>query len=79
MTYSVPHVFLVKSDVEVVNTEKSEVMIRKMFRLHTKLHSCLGTCAVWHIFDKEEYKVYLHLHLGVRTVYAVFLCCKDLQ
>lgn len=77
MIYSVVYVFLVKFDMEVVNIEKSEVMIRKMFRFCIKLYSCFGICVVWYIFDKEEYKVYLYFYLGVRIVYVVFLCCKD--
>ena len=53
MTYCVEHVSLVGPDI---NTEKSEVMIKKSVQTpHKTVQLPHRTCAVWHVFDKEEY------------------------
>ena len=78
MYYCVEHVSLVRSDMQVVNTEKSEVMIIKNAQnppktVVTLLHE---TCAVQHIFDKKEYKVKL---MYMYSCSLIFICRKSIR
>lgn len=82
MTYCVEHVSLVRSDMRVINTEESEVMIMKNVQNpHKTAWLPHRICVVQYVLDKKEYmyEVYLHMHMCVKTVHGIFCSCEDLQ